>query len=506
MKYYTKKMTALSDQRIREVSDLYSNNYGYYSKDSEINPGERIKFTVDMYKNNYITDDYYISYAEDTHEKLTGFAIYIRKKYSHDHIITWVVQLVVDIDYRGKGIASKLLQSIWGFSDDYAWGLATTNPCTIKALENATFRRVSSTEISNHLPELKEVFDDIPLANYNGLEVDEDTSLINSHFFVDYSSVVTPERVADLGLGEIKSGYEWFAFVFRDQTLDERIVKDKFLQFVCFSESKLIDAYSRMSLNQGWMHGTTKEIDEILNIYNRNGGEILDIGCGRGRHSIELAKRGYSVHGIDFVDESIKIACELSHNMDNSPRFDVVNIVSKENILELKDKYDIILTLYDVVGSYPDPADNREILAEAYNHLSDGGYLFLSVMNMELIDRLIEPDHRGVVADDPSLLFRLEPSRIMQTTGDVFDPRYMILDSESGLIYRKEQFIEDGDLSAEYIIRDKRYRKKEIISILEEIGFIVDDVRRVRAGHFEENLSQDDDRAKELFVIARRGM
>ena len=65
-------------------------------------------------------------------------AVYIRKQYQKKQTITWVVQLVVDIAYRGKGIASRILQSIWGFSDDFAWGLATTNPCTIKALENAT--------------------------------------------------------------------------------------------------------------------------------------------------------------------------------------------------------------------------------------------------------------------------------------------------------------------------------------------------------------------------------
>lgn len=157
-----------------------------------------------------------------------------------------------------------------------------------------------------------------------------------------------------------------------------------------------------------------------------------------------------------------------------------------------------------MVGSYPDYEDNREILVEAYNRLAEGGYLFLSVMNMELVDRLIKPDHRGTVLDNPSLLFKLEPSRIMQTTGDIFDPEYMILDLESELIYRKEQFVEDGDLSAEYIIRDKRYRKQEIVDMLEDIGFVVDDVRRVRAGHFDEDLSVDDDRAKEFLVVSRR--
>ena len=504
MRYYTKPMSSLSDKRIMEISDLYSNNYGYYSKESKIKPGERIRYSVDMYKRNYIKDNFYISYAEDEEETLTGFAIYIRKKYSNDHTITWVVQLVVDSDHRGNGIASRLLQSIWGFSNDFAWGLATTNPCTIKALENATFRKVSAKEIKDHLSELEQVFNDVPFADFVDLEVDKNISLINSHFFVDYSSVVTPERINNLSLGDIKPGYEWFAFVFRDQALDEKLIKEKFLPFINFSENNLIEAYSRMSSDQAWMHGTTNEIDEILKVYRRNDGDFLDIGCGRGRHSIELSKRGYNVHGVDFVAENIKNAIESSKDMINPPRFDVVNVVSKENISVLMDKYDSILALYDVVGSYPDSASNIEILVESYNRLSSRGFLFLSVMNMELVDNLITPDHRGIVTEDPSLLFRLKANRIMQTTGDIFDPRYMILDSESGLIYRKEQFVEYGDLSAEYVIRDKRYREQEIILMLEEIGFVVEEVRRVRAGHFDESLSSEDERGKELFVIAKR--
>ncbi len=116
---------------------------------------------------------------------------------------------------------SQLLQSIWGFSNDFAWGLATTNPCTIKALENATFRRVSAKCICKHLDELSEVFEDIPFVEFEDLETDNEKSLINSRFFVDYSSVVTPERVASIGLGNIKPGYKWFAFVFSDQTIEK---------------------------------------------------------------------------------------------------------------------------------------------------------------------------------------------------------------------------------------------------------------------------------------------
>ena len=35
------------------------------------------------------------------------------------------------------------------------------------------------------------------------------------------------------------------------------------------------------------------------------GSKLLDAGCGTGRHAVELARRGYLVHGIDVSQELI---------------------------------------------------------------------------------------------------------------------------------------------------------------------------------------------------------
>ena len=59
---------------------------------------------------------------------LIGHAFYIKRKGEKTEDIIWILQLVVAKQFRGNGIGSKLLHSIWGLSDCYAWGLFTPKP------------------------------------------------------------------------------------------------------------------------------------------------------------------------------------------------------------------------------------------------------------------------------------------------------------------------------------------------------------------------------------------
>ena len=63
------------------------------------------------------------------------------------------------------------------------------------------------------------------------------------------------------------------------------------------------DAYLRYSFT----YGTVREVDVLVDVLGLGAGaQVLDVGCGPGRHSHELARRGIGVVGIDvsatFVD------------------------------------------------------------------------------------------------------------------------------------------------------------------------------------------------------------
>ena len=72
-----------------------------------------------------------------------------------------------------------------------------------------------------------------------------------------------------------------------------------------------------------------KQVDGIVNLLRQNnirkGSKILDFSCGIGRHSIELAKRGYKVVGYDpsplFLEIARNYAAEELLQSSNFPKF-----------------------------------------------------------------------------------------------------------------------------------------------------------------------------------------
>ena len=65
----------------------------------------------------------------------------------------------------------------------------------------------------------------------------------------------------------------------------------------------LFENYGKKYDRENFTQGTTGECDFIeVELKNDKSLNILDVGCGTGRHTIELTKRGYSVTGIDLSE------------------------------------------------------------------------------------------------------------------------------------------------------------------------------------------------------------
>jgi SAM-dependent methyltransferase len=87
---------------------------------------------------------------------------------------------------------------------------------------------------------------------------------------------------------------------------------------------------------------TVAEVDFLIEeLKLKNGASILDIGCGTGRHSIELARRGFSVTGVDISSGMLEQAQEKAEKAKVSIEF----IESAAQDFTPSKKYDSVISL-----------------------------------------------------------------------------------------------------------------------------------------------------------------
>lgn len=503
---WVRKNSELMDK----CAELYSNHYGHWSQKAPISPGNKIKLSPNRIAEWLSSDDSKLATARLNNE-LIGYAIAIQEKVPYYGFISWVTQLVVHKTYRRKDIGKNLLFHIWTLSDHFAWGVLSSTPYAIRALEKATRRRCVPKRIKKHMGML------ISFGSKNisyvskdmKVEITDVASSCDTNFFSDHSKV--DERINKVSsnstpwlLGPLKEGWEWFAFTFRDQD-QLNLTQEEIDKMLYVSDKVTRKAYSRMNLDSShlWTKHTSDEANSIFKFCNlQEGNTVLDLGCGKGRHSIELAKRGIQVTGIDYIDSLIQWADKESNALlkKNRPLF----VVDDARYTKLNIEFDAVICLYDIVGTFLDNSENKKILKNIFYHLKHGGKALISVMNYELTE--FKAKHFFSLKNQPNTLLDIAPSQTMEKTGDIFNPDYYLVDKETCIVYRKEQFLLGSSLPDELIIRDRRFRKDEIEEMCNSAGLNVIWSKYVNAGKWDTSLSPTDDKSKEILLLCEKSL
>jgi len=175
---------------------------------------------------------------------------------------------------------------------------------------------------------------------------------------------------------------------------------------------------------------------------------ILDLACGKGRHSLYLNSLGYAVTGVDLSKNSILSA---QKNENERLQFDVHNMT-----LPYKKQYNFVFNLFTSFGYFEDEEDNIKTIKAIKQNLKPNGIGVIDFFNAHhVISTLVTEEIKKV----ENIIFHIK--------------RFV----ENGFIVKQIDFIDDGQ---EYSFQERvkaitledfeDYFKKAGLTLLEIFG------------------------------------
>jgi len=226
---------------------------------------------------------------------------------------------------------------------------------------------------------------------------------------------------------------------------------------------------------QEW-NRSAAELDGVLGLAGvTDGVRVLDLCCGPGRHSLELARRGYRVTGVDRTVAYLARARAAAADEDLA--VELVEADMRE--FARPEAFELALSLYTCFGYFRDPAEDRSVLANLYSSLRPGGALVMELMGKEVLARMFQKRHweRG---DDGQLL--LQEHEIRESWGWI-ENRWILVDG--------------GDVK-EFCFGHRLYSATELAALLGAVGFEEVEI------YGDVNGEPYDHVARRLVVVARK--
>jgi len=105
------------------------------------------------------------------------------------------------------------------------------------------------------------------------------------------------------------------------------------------------------------------------------GASILDLPCGKGRHTLFLAEKGYTLTGADLSNESISLAKSYAPE-------GVTFLVHDLRKPAWNEAFDYVLNLFTSFGYFETEAEDRAAFTTLSKALKTGGTLVIDFMNV----------------------------------------------------------------------------------------------------------------------------
>jgi len=116
------------------------------------------------------------------------------------------------------------------------------------------------------------------------------------------------------------------------------------------------------------------------------GAAVLDLPCGVGRHSLELARRGFRVTGVDRTAAYLDVAREKAA----AEGLDLELIQADMRKFTRPKAFDAAINLFTSFGYFEDPAEDLQVAKNFFQSLKPGGALLMDLMGKEVLARIFQ--------------------------------------------------------------------------------------------------------------------
>lgn len=112
--------------------------------------------------------------------------------------------------------------------------------------------------------------------------------------------------------------------------------------------------------------------------------KLIDLACGKGRHSIFLNQLGYDVRGVDLAAHSI---AEAKKSENEHLHFEVQDLRN----LSFSSEFDVALNLFTSFGYFDCDDTNKKVISQVHKILKPGGLVVIDFMNVDVVLKNLVP-------------------------------------------------------------------------------------------------------------------
>lgn len=204
-----------------------------------------------------------------------------------------------------------------------------------------------------------------------------------------------------------------------------------------------------------WLMILTAKLEQ----YGIGGRKVLDLACGTGEMTVELAQHGFDVTGVDLSDEMLLVANEKAVKLGLSiPLF-------QQNMAELEGlgQFDCVTIFCDSLNYLRDEEDIVKTFSRVHEHLKDGGLFLFDVHSIYKMEEIFRDNTFAVNGEEVSYIWDCFPGE--EPYSVEHDLSFFVRDDESGLYDRFDE-----------LHYQRTYPVEQYKKWLEQAGFTVSEI------------------------------